>query len=304
MPEEINQQSLQQLGSLELIARQVVEGFITGMHKSPFHGFSVEFAEHRLYNPGESVKHIDWKLYGRTEKLFIKRFEEETNLRCQLVIDQSSSMYYPEAANNKMRFSVYAAASLMYLLKKQRDAFGLTCFSDHIHFHTRAKSSTVHQKVIINHMEMLLNNEQKNLTTNVAATLHTIAESIHQRSLVVIFSDMLEHTASLDEIFSAFQHLKYNKHEVILFHVIDKAKEIDFDFVNRPYEFVDLETGEKLRIRPNEIKQTYVEAAKSFRQELMIKCGQYKIDFEEADIARDFKQVLMPFLAKRARMSR
>src|SRR5688500_10502342 len=124
----INQQEVQQLGHLEFIARQVVEGFITGLHKSPFHGFSVEFAEHRLYNPGESVRHMDWKLYGRTEKLFVKRYEEETNLRCQLVIDQSSSMYYPEGADNKMRFSVYAAASLMYLLKKQRDAFGLTTF--------------------------------------------------------------------------------------------------------------------------------------------------------------------------------
>src|SRR5688572_6758447 len=157
----INQQEVQQISHLELIARQVVEGFITGLHKSPFHGFSVEFAEHRLYNSGESVKNIDWKLFARTDKLFVKRFEEETNLRCQLIIDASSSMYYPEGAKNKIQFSALAAASLIYLLKKQRDAFGLSIFSDELQFSSMARSTTVHQKLLFTELERLIQNKKQ-----------------------------------------------------------------------------------------------------------------------------------------------
>ena len=153
-------QSIQQFSNLELLAKQVVEGVITGLHKSPFHGYSVEFAEHRLYNTGETTRHIDWKLFARTEKLFVKRYEEETNLRCQIVIDNSSSMYYPEISEkntgNKIAFSVKAAASLIYLLKAQRDAFGLNIFSDDLTFQVPAKSNTIHQKLIFSKLEELL----------------------------------------------------------------------------------------------------------------------------------------------------
>src|SRR5580693_7777036 len=154
--ETINQQPLQQFTQLELIAKQVVEGFITGLHKSPFHGFSVEFAEHRIYNNGESTRHIDWKLFGKTERLYVKRYEEETNLRCQIVIDNSSSMYFPEKGLNKITFSVQCAAALTELLKRQRDAVGLTVFSESIELHTAAKSTTVHQKMLFGEMEKLL----------------------------------------------------------------------------------------------------------------------------------------------------
>src|SRR5688572_19981865 len=157
----INQQEVQQISHLELIAQQVVEGFITGLHKSPFHGFSVEFAEHRLYNTGDSIKNIDWKLYGRTDKLFVKRFEEETNLRCQIVLDVSSSMYYPEKDFNKLLFSVYSAASLMYLFKKQRDAFGLSCFSDKLELSTPAKSTAIHQKYLFSELEKLMTRQRR-----------------------------------------------------------------------------------------------------------------------------------------------
>lgn len=312
MAQILRNQEFQQFSHLELIARQVVEGFITGLHKSPFHGFSVEFAEHRLYNTGESTRHIDWKIYGRTEKLFVKRYEEETNLRCQIVIDSSSSMYFPysqgknEPHDNKITFSVYCAAALIHLLKKQRDAFGLSIFSDDVNVHTPARSSTMHSKLLFNELENILNQPEINhrKKTVAAESLHRIAESIHKRSLVIIFSDMMDNSGKTnEEIFSALQHLRHNKHEVILFHVNDSAKELNFDFDNRPYCFVDLETGEELRVIPNEIKQSYVEAAQKFKKELMLRCGQYNIDFIEADIKKGYRQVLLPYLLKRKRMS-
>jgi uncharacterized protein (DUF58 family) len=307
--ETINRQSIQQFTHLEFIAKQVVEGFITGLHKSPFHGFSVEFAEHRLYNKGESTKHIDWKLYGRTDKLFIKRYEEETNLRCQLVIDTSSSMYFPvvdtkDGKQNKITFSTYCAAASIELLKRQRDAVGLSLFSDKIDFFAPAKSSSLHHKVLYHELEKLIQPHDVNThkTTSATAALHQIAETIHKRSLVIIFSDMMESTSDSEELFSALQHLKHKKHEVILFHVTDKEKELDFDFDNRPYRFVDMETGEEVKLHPNEIKDSYQTSMASYKKELMLKCAQYRIDFIEADINQGFQQVLMPYLVKRTKM--
>ena len=296
---------LQDFGNLELLARQVVEGFITGLHKSPFHGFSVEFAEHRQYNSGESVKNIDWKLFGRTDKLFVKRFEEETNLRCQLVLDISSSMYFPEKTFNKLLFSVYSAASLMYLFKKQRDAFGLSCFSDKLELSTPAKSTAVHQKYLFAELEKLMHQESKQVKTRVAMSLHEIAELVHKRSLVIIFSDMFEAGAdeqSLNEIFSALQHLKYNKHEVVIFNVLDYKKELDFAFENRPYHFIDMETGEQLKIHPSQVKETYIKSIEGFRKELQERCTQYHIDLVNADINAGFYPVLQSYLIKRNKM--
>lgn len=310
MQYSIDQNRLQQFGSLEFIARQVVEGFITGLHKSPFHGFSVEFAEHRQYNQGESIKHIDWKLFGRTEKLFVKRYEEETNLRCHIIIDNSSSMYFPVKPDinidnpNKITFSVYAAAALINLLQRQRDAVGLSLFSDKIELSTRARSTSVHVKYLYTEMEKLLKPIAANVRkpTMASASIHQIADMIHKRSLVVIFSDMLERHGDLDEMFSALQHLRYNKHEVILFHVVDKAKEIDFDFENRPYKFVDMESGEELRLTPLELRKEYVESVGEFVKELKLRCGKYMIDFVAADINAGFRQILHPYLLKREKL--
>lgn len=300
-----NYSALQDFGNLELLARQVVEGFITGLHKSPFHGFSVEFAEHRLYNNGDSIKNIDWKLYGRTDKLFVKRFEEETNLRCQIVLDVSSSMYYPAKEFNKLLFSVYSAASLMYLLKKQRDAFGLSCFSDHLQFSTPAKSTAVHQKYLFAELEKLMVRESRGQRTAVASALHQIAEQIHKRSLVILFSDMLEGGTAGDQladIFSALQHLKHNKHEVVIFNVLDYKKELGFDFDNRPYHFIDMETGEELKVHPNNVKETYLEAVQAYHKNLQLKCAQYKIDLVDADINKGLYQILYAYLIKREKM--
>ena len=221
---------LRKFDNLELLANQVVEGFIIGLHKSPFHGFSVEFAEHRLYNPGESTRNIDWKIFARTDRLYLKKFEEETNLRCQIVIDASSSMQYPYLSAdqdgwNKMRFSVLAAASLMNLLRKQRDAFGLSIFDDHLRIHTPSKSSHTHYRLMLNHLEQLVRQPLLNKTTSAAQSLHQIADSIHKRSMVIIFSDMLESSGE-DEIFGALQHLKHNKHEVVLFHVLKHIRPV------------------------------------------------------------------------------
>jgi len=306
----IEHNRIQQFGTLEFIAKQVVEGFIVGLHKSPFHGFSVEFAEHRLYNTGESIKHIDWKLYGRTDKMFIKRYEEETNLRCQLILDISSSMYFPVMEKislskpNKITFAVHAAAALIYLFKKQRDAFGMSLFSDTIELHTPCKSSSVHQKFLYSELEKLLKPLPVNAykKTSTTGSLHEISEKLHKRSLVIIFSDMLENSSSPEELFSALQHLKHNKHEVILFHVVDKSKEIDFEFDNRPYKFIDLEKGDELKITPNEVKDLYIKRISEYKNELKLRCGQYRIEFIEADINKGFEQILLPYLLKREKL--
>lgn len=304
---KIDIQQIQQYSKLELIAKQVVEGFITGLHKSPFHGFSVEFAEHRLYNTGESTRYVDWKLYGRTDKLFLKRYEEETNLRCQLVIDASSSMYFPEidyASDkfNKLKFSIYASAAIMNLMKKQRDAAGLSIFSDKLDVHTPAKSNTVHHKYLIHELENLINKPNVNKKTFVIKSLHTIAESVHKRSLIILFSDMMENTGQQEELFSALQHLKHNKHEVILFHTVDKDKEIDFNFENRPYQFIDLESGEEIKLHPNEVKENYIAQIQEQTNQLKLKCGQYGIEFVEIDVNKGFHQVLLTYLIKRKKM--
>lgn len=297
MKSQITEQDLLQTGNLEFLAKQVVEGFITGLHKSPFHGFSVEFAEHRQYNTGESIKHIDWKLFARTEKLYTKRFEEETNLRCHIIIDRSSSMYFPEEGFNKIRFSVYAAASLIYLMKKQRDAVALSVFSDEVEFVSQAKSSMVHAKMLFNKLEQILDSQQKNANSHISKALHQIAETIHQRSLVIVFSDFMQ--SGNDDLFAALQHLKYNKHEVILFDVKDKNAELLFDFKNRPYQFIDSETGEKLKLHPNAVKDNYLKALEDYEAQLKLKCTQYHIELVKASLSNNFTQILLPFLMKR-----
>lgn len=304
----INQAEVRQFGHLELLARQVVEGFITGLHKSPFHGFSVEFAEHRLYNTGESTKHIDWKLFGRSDKLFVKRYEEETNLRCQLIIDNSSSMHFPDEGKsgklNKISFSVHCAAALTHLLRMQRDAVGLSIFSDQVDLNTTARSSPVHHKMMFSEMEKMMAGPaiQTGKRTSAAAALHQISETIHKRSLVIIFSDMMESSEDPAELFSALQHLKHNKHEVILFHVVDKSREEEFRFDNRPYLFIDVESGEQVKVHSGEIKDTYVKAMADYKKELKLRCAQFRIDFVEADIQEGYQHVLLPFLLKRERM--
>lgn len=272
------------------------------MHKSPYHGFSVEFAEHRLYNEGESIRHIDWKVYARTDRMYSKRYEEETNLRCLIALDVSPSMFYPVVSKSKIRFSIYAASALSYLLNRQRDAVGLCLFSDKIQTLTPVKSTPTHLGKIFTLLENLPEQKPTKGRTQVAQVLHEIAEKIHKRSLVVIFSDMFDGNEGADDLFKALQHLKHNKHEVIVFHVIDNQTELLFEFEDRPMEFVDLETNEKIKLNPGDIRQQYRIEADKFHKSLKMRCNQYKIDFVEADVQSDFNSVLQTYLIKRAKM--
>lgn len=298
---KLNLQETKQSASLELLARQLVEGFITGLHKSPYHGFSVEFAEHRLYNQGESTRHIDWKVYGRTDKLFTKQFEEETNLRCLIAIDTSSSMYYPSDTKTKIRFSIYTAAAMSMLLSRQRDAVGLCFFSDTIDTLTPIKSSPTHIDKLFIQLENALKKGPQAKGTQVANVLHEIAEKIHKRSLVIIFSDMFD-GGNTEELFKALQHLKHNKHEVIVFHVNDPETEMLLNFEDRPVEFIDLESGEKLKLNPADVRETYRMEATKYYQQLKVRCNQYKIDFVEADVQKDINVILQTYLIKRSKM--
>lgn len=303
----INHFNAQRFSRLQLLAKQAVEGFITGLHKSPYHGFSVEFAEHRAYNVGESTRHIDWKLFGRTDKMFVKRFEEETNLRCQILIDKSGSMYYPKTSNTikKVQFATQCAASLIYLLRSQRDAVGLSLIGQGIEWSSPAKSSTTHHNFLFSELEKLYDSETGTASSNLVEALHLSAEQIHKRSLIVIFSDFIDSFSigkSQDKLFEALQHLKYNKHEVILFHLFDKQTEVDFELENRPYAFVDLETGEKIKVHPSDVKALYTDAQKKRIEALKLKSRQYRIDWIETDINEGVEKVLDHFLAKRSNL--
>jgi uncharacterized protein (DUF58 family) len=296
---------IRQLASLELLARQVVEGFITGLHQSPFHGFSVEFAEHRLYNNGESVKNVDWKLLARTEKLFVKQFEEETNLRCYLLLDTSSSMNFPETGTNKLQFSIYAMASLMYLFKKQRDAFGICLFSDKVDWMSQVKSTSSHLFHLYAELEKAYTHPKIKTQTSISQVLHQVASQIHQRSLVILFSDMLENNLNPEKLrllFAAIQHLKFNKHEIVIFNVNDRQKEHDFNFDNRPYQFIDMESGDEVKVHPNKIRDSYRTLLKQYHHELELKCAQYQIDLIDVYIEDGFNEVLKSYLIKRNRM--
>ena len=289
---------------LELLANQVVEGFISGMHKSPFHGFSAEFAEHKTYNVGESTKHIDWKLFAKTDRLYTKRFEEETNLRCHLIIDNSSSMHYPKLKenesffHNKIGFSVLASAVLMNLLKKQRDAVGLSVFSDKYEYYAPEKGSDRHHRMILSKLEGLLENPKQSKTTDTVTFIHQIAEKIHRRSMIILFTDMFQ-LGDEEALFNALQHLKHNKHKIILFHVIDKKTEINFNFDNTPRKFIDLETGDEVNIFADNVKSEYEKQVENYFKRLASTCAQNKIKYVPVAVEDSFEKVLTTYLVEK-----
>lgn len=304
---DFSQIYLSEIKNLELLAKQVVEGFITGMHKSPFHGFSVEFSEHKLYNKGDSTRHIDWKLFAKTQKLYTKKYEEETNLRCHIIVDNSASMHYPIVKKqslgglNKIGFSAVAAACLMEILKRQRDAVGLSIYSDHYEYYAPEKGSDRHRKMVLHQLEnLLISNSASN--TNTYQYLHEIAEKIHRRSLIFLFTDMFQSNENAQALFEALRHLKYNKHEVVLFHTFDGKTEFNFDFDNAPKKFVDVETGEEVNLFSENIQEYYIELVSNYFSELISKCIQYKIDYVPIDIQLGFTQVLTSYFLSRQRM--
>jgi uncharacterized protein (DUF58 family) len=289
---------------LELLANQIVEGFISGMHKSPFHGFSAEFAEHKVYNVGESTKHIDWKLFAKTDRLYAKRFEEETNMRCHIIIDNSSSMHYPKLKSNqnfyesKIGFSVLASAVLMNLLKKQRDAIGLSVFSDYYEYYAPEKGSNRHHRMILNALEQLLKELKQKKSTDTVTYLHQIAEKIHRRSMIILFTDMFQ-TGEEGKLLSALQHLKHNKHKVVLFHVVDAKTELNFDFDNAPRKFIDLETGEELSVYADNVKEEYEKQAALYLKKVAMTCSQNKIKYVPVSVDDNFEKILMTYLAEK-----
>jgi uncharacterized protein (DUF58 family) len=295
---------------LELLANQIVEGFISGMHKSPFHGFSAEFAEHKIYNAGESTKHIDWKLYAKTDRLYTKRFEEETNLRCHLIIDNSSSMHYPKlSANqlfyeNKIGFSILASAVLMNLLKKQRDAVGLSVYSDSYEYYAPEKGSDRHHRMILHKLESLIKEPTVSKKTDTVTYLHQIAENVHRRSMIVLFTDMFDSQGSEEgneKLFKALQHLKYNKHKVVVFHVIDKKTEFQFDFDNNPRKFIDVETGEQVNLFAENIKTEYENLVQQHFDKIANTCAMYKIKYVPVSVDEKFEKIMATYLVEKQR---
>ncbi len=300
---ELNKASLFQ--NLELLAGQVVEGFISGIHKSPFHGFSAEFAEHKIYNTGESTKHIDWKLFGKTDKLYTKRYEEETNLRCHMILDSSASMYYPEVQNltierlNKIGFGVLAIASLMNILKRQRDAVGLSVYSDAYNYYSSEKGSERHHQMLLAKLSEISLDKKPAKHTEIYTYLHLIAEKIKRRSLIFLFTDMFQTATDDEKLFDALRHLKYNKHEVVLFHLMDRSTEYHFDFENTPKRFLDVETGEHIDLYSDTIKEAYEKSVESYFGNLKLRCAQYRIKYVDVDIKADFSRVLNTYLVER-----
>lgn len=291
--------------NLELLAKQVVEGFIAGIHKSPFHGFSAEFAEHKIYNNGESTRHIDWKLFAKTEKFYTKRYDDETNLRCHIIIDTSSSMHFPAMTSfsinnlNKIAFSVLASASLMQILKKQRDAVGLSLYSDTYDYYAPEKGSERHHQMLLSHLSQAVVSRSLSRQTETYRYLHEIAEKIHKRALIFLFTDMFQISEDDSKLFEALRHLKYNKHEVVLFHVMDKKKELEFEFDNKPKRFVDVETGDYINLYAENIKENYTKAVNNYFDALKLKCLQYKIKYVEADINENLDNILITYMVER-----
>ena len=307
LQDEINKTS--GFTNLELLAKQVVEGFISGMHKSPFHGFSAEFAEHKVFNNGESTKHIDWKLYAKTDKLFTKRYEEETNLRCHIILDNSASMHYPVVKEHhlgslsKSSFSALASACLMQILKKQRDAVGASIYSDTYDYYISEKGSERHHQMLLAKLSEMVTKPINNANTDTYTILHQIAEKINRRSMIFLFTDMLQATTKPEKLFEALRHLKYNKHEVVLFHTYDSATEINFEFSNRPGKYVDVETGEFINVYADTIKDQYKKAVEDYFYDLKIKCLQYQIKYVPADIRKNFDTILTTYLVERQKFA-
>lgn len=288
--------------NIDFLAKKLVEGFITGLHKSPYHGFSVEFAEHRIYNTGESTRHIDWKVLAKTDRLYTKTFEEETNLRCHILIDVSNSMLYPGKEKKKLYYSIYSAAALSWLLYKQRDAVSITTFSNHIIEQTAVRSTSAHLQKVFGILDNTLDKTTDEHSTNLSKVIHEISNTIHKRSLVVLFSDMITTEDNESEMAEALMHLKHNKHEILLFHVRDKATEEEFDFKELPHLFIDLESGEKVKLRPSEIRAYYIDSAHKRTQYLKELCGELKIDLVEIDTAEDINTVLNAYFIKRTKL--
>lgn len=299
MPIPIHHESSRAFSKMELKAKEAVAGFITGMHKSPFHGYSVEFAEHRQYMNGESTRHVDWKLYGRTDKMYVKKYEEETNLRAHIVLDHSSSMYYPKGENNKINFAVHGAAALTYLMASQRDAIGLSAIHENIDVNIPAKGSKRHQRLLFHTLEEILNKPSESKQTFLGAQLKQLAELYPKRSMIFIFTDLLESADDLSDFYQGLQYLKYKKHEVVVFHVLDHQTELHFELPKKALRLKDLESGTEMKIMPEDFKKMYTEAMQDYILSIKTELLKYKVDYVPADIRMGYDAILKAYLQSR-----
>ena len=282
------------INSLELRARLVVEGFMVGMHKSPYHGFSVEFTQHRPYMQGDGLKDVDWKVYGKTEKFYIKQYEEETNLRSYILLDVSKSMQFSSGNNtSKLEYASTLAAALSYLMMKQQDAFGLTLYSDKIVQYLPPKATKSYLRQILKSLVSVKASD----TTNTAACLNTVAEKIKRRGLVIIISDLFD---DIDSVISALKHFSYQKNEIIVFQILDPI-ERNFAF-GRDAIFKDMESEEELTTQPYQIQKAYKLAMEEFIGKIKSECLNSKIDFNVIDTSTPFDKALMSYIQKRRRL--
>ena len=298
---------LTRLAPLEIKARNIVEGFISGLHRSPYHGFSVEFAEHRPYNRGDDFKHIDWKVYAKTERFYVKQYEAETNLRCHVVLDVSSSMYFKYFAEwSKLRYAIHYAASLMYMMHRQRDACGLALFDEDLHLEIPPKSSYKHLRMLYTHLEKQLEEEQEKSKAQKASAsadaIHKLAERLKRRSLVIVLTDLFENVSGHDELISALRHLRHQKHEVLLFNILEHRSERELDFPDGKMLFEDMETGSELEVIPAQVKDDYQRKVAEYTHKFKIACSEAGVDFEEIDTQSSFDIALLAYLNKRKKM--
>ncbi len=282
---------ISRIENLELRARLVVEGFIAGLHRSPYHGFSVEFAEHRQYMPGDEIKHIDWKVYGRTDRYFIKQYEEETNLKAYLVVDSSRSMAFRSGSNpTKLDYAASIAAALAYLMMKQRDAVGLGVFDETVRTYLPPRSTHSYLKVILRTLAGLSGNKR----TGTASSLHRMAERIKRRGLIIVLSDLFDDPS---DVMSALKHFRYNDNEVIVMQILDPA-ERNFAF-GRDAVFKDMETEEKMTTQPYHIKRAYQDAMARFLDAYKRQCRENRIDYVCLETSTPFDTALFHYLNKR-----
>jgi len=281
------------LANMDLRARLVVEGFIAGLHKSPYHGFSVEFAEHRPYMPGDEPRYVDWKVYGRTDRFYVKEFEEETNLKSYLLLDASGSMGYASRGITKLEYACYLAAALTYLMLNQRDAVGLAIFDEQIRRYLPPRSVMSYLHVILQELERL----HSGAKTHVGSTLHQLAERIKRRGLIILLSDLFDKP---EEVLSGLKHFRHRKHEVIVFHILDPL-ELSFEF-HRDAVFKDLETGEEITTQPWHIRRDYQQRVQNFVETYKRVCREHRIDYVQLDTSKDYDVALFEYLTKRKRI--
>ena len=291
------------LKNMELRARLVVEGFITGLHKSPYHGFSVEFAEHRPYNPGDELRRVDWKVFGKTDRHYVKQYEEETNLRHYVVLDTSPSMRYRHAAAlTKLEYSAFLAAALHFLMVKQRDATSLIAYDERVHTMMRPRATMRYLRQILAKLEHLSRLPPGGERTDTASALHEVAERIARRSLLVVITDLYDNVGTQDSLMRALRHLRHRGHEVLVFRVLESATERSFTFPDVPMVFRDMESQEEISLHPAQLRRHFIRAVRADSEQFRRRCLEHSIDFVELDTGEHYGTALLAYLNKRRRL--